>query len=527
MPLLDLRELLQFPGGDNSTDTVLNGVHFNLTALERFNYTIYDNGTISNRSKCYLIFDHYQPSMLSNGSWINGTSCYLPYYGIRTRAKTGIAFAALFTITIMFTLVNLRKHGRLFLREDKRFRVIGRRWQWYWMCFVAACGIISTITGIDVDRDYLQNIPIVLQGFFYCLMLPGTLAMVWEATRHWGSWQERQICDRDPFLLPQDDRRGKVEFFLPLIFYLFAWLNFFMTIPRSWTKIEYQRSPWQSDTYAAPSATDVRFKAGSILAVLAWVVTIVSLHHSLHHYRPRPTQPTLSARLTSFCHHCPTKLFLALIILGIRLAYAIASAWLFSISILNADVDPVWPYALGYGPTLLLLILFNVFGYVDENEDRILLSQRRDRGRDADMSLGYVKKPSWWSKAHGDSHLDPDQRLRALASENIGGGTPTARNVVANLELGNMRTDHGGNGQVRNRSRQRDSALSATEDPFSDANAVGGGDRVGGREAGGLRLPRTESDNGSAMTGETRYTGRTLTEGNVPPPQRIRSMLDV
>jgi hypothetical protein len=39
-----------------------------------------------------------------------------------------------------------------------------------------------------------------------------------------GSWQERQIYDRDPFSLPQDDRRGKTEFWLPLIFYLFAWL---------------------------------------------------------------------------------------------------------------------------------------------------------------------------------------------------------------------------------------------------------------------------------------------------------------
>jgi hypothetical protein len=87
--------------------------------------------------------------------------------------------------SIMFSLVNLRKHGRLFLREDKRFRVVGRRWQWYWMCFVAACAVISCLTGIDVDRYYLQDIPIILQGFFFSLMLPGTLAMVWEATRHW------------------------------------------------------------------------------------------------------------------------------------------------------------------------------------------------------------------------------------------------------------------------------------------------------------------------------------------------------
>jgi hypothetical protein len=53
------------------------------------------------------------------------------------------------------------------------------------MVFVAACGMISTITGVDVDRYYLQELPIVLQSFFFLLMVPGTLAMVWEATRHW------------------------------------------------------------------------------------------------------------------------------------------------------------------------------------------------------------------------------------------------------------------------------------------------------------------------------------------------------
>ncbi|KAK5004599.1 hypothetical protein LTR39_006138, partial [Cryomyces antarcticus] len=85
MGLINLRELLQFPVGDNATDTLINGVHFNQTALDYWNYTLYSNNTISNDSKCYLIFDQYQPLMLSNGSWINGTSCYLPYYRIKGR----------------------------------------------------------------------------------------------------------------------------------------------------------------------------------------------------------------------------------------------------------------------------------------------------------------------------------------------------------------------------------------------------------------------------------------------------------
>jgi hypothetical protein len=185
MPLLNMRELLQFPEGDNSTDTVLNGVHFNLSALEHFNYTIYSNNTISNQSKCYLIFDNFKPHMLGNGSWINGTSCYVPYYDIHGRGIASIVFGSLFALSIMFTLVNLRKHGKQFLREDKRFRIIGRRWQWYWLLFVATCGLISTLTGVDVDRYYLQQIPIVLQSFFFVLMVPGILAAVWEATRHW------------------------------------------------------------------------------------------------------------------------------------------------------------------------------------------------------------------------------------------------------------------------------------------------------------------------------------------------------
>jgi hypothetical protein len=196
MPLIQMRELLQFPQGDNSSDTVVNGVHFNLTALREYNYTIYSNNTISNSSKCYLIFDQYKPHMFANGSWVNATTCYVPYFGIHERGLASILIGSAFGISIMFTLINLRKHGKLYLREDKRFRIVGRRWQWYWMLFVAACGMISTFTGVDIDRYYLQQIPIILQSFFFTLMVPGALAMVWECTRHWcvsSSFRQVQI----------------------------------------------------------------------------------------------------------------------------------------------------------------------------------------------------------------------------------------------------------------------------------------------------------------------------------------------
>ena len=185
MHLFYPRAELSFPQGENSSDVLINGAHFNRTTLNYWNYTLYDNHTLSNGSDCYLTFPQLHPVLLSNGTFINGTTCYYPWYGIQKRGSLGIVFACFFAASIMFTLVNLRKHGKLFLPNEKRFHAIGRRWQWYWMLFVAACGIISCVSAVDVDRDYLQSLAIILQNFFFYLMMPGILATVWEGVRHW------------------------------------------------------------------------------------------------------------------------------------------------------------------------------------------------------------------------------------------------------------------------------------------------------------------------------------------------------
>ena len=185
MTWFSIRELVSLPPGSNSTDTVVNQIHFNRTALDLFNYSLYSNDTLSNNSNCWLAFGEFQPSMLSNGTFLNATSCYSPVGHIQVRGSIGILFACLFAASILFTLVNLRKHGRLFLPNEKRFRAVERKMQWYWMLFVAACGMISGFAGIDVDRNYLPSFAIILQSFFDTLMMPGILAAVWEAVRHW------------------------------------------------------------------------------------------------------------------------------------------------------------------------------------------------------------------------------------------------------------------------------------------------------------------------------------------------------
>jgi hypothetical protein len=195
--------LLPFtPDASNASMTTINGVQFSIPALDTHHYSLYTNNTISNGSECYLAFDAFKPHMLDNGTWLHATTCYSPFFGVSSRGVTSIVFGVLFGLSIMFTLMNLKKHGAQYLREDKRFRLVGRRWQWYWMLFVSASAMISLFTGVDVDRYYLQQMPIMLQCFFFTLMVPAGLACVWEGTRHWGSWEERQIVDADPYGMP-------------------------------------------------------------------------------------------------------------------------------------------------------------------------------------------------------------------------------------------------------------------------------------------------------------------------------------
>ena len=180
------RDLLPFVGADNNTNILIFDHLYNKTVINYWNYTLYSNNTISNGSSCFLVFPKYMPDgLLPNGTWVNATTCYQPINPMGPRSLTGIGFAVLFAASIMFIMIHLRKHGRLFLPSEKRFRAVGRRWQWYWLLFVAAFGLISCITGVDVDRDYLPDLALILQLFFYFLMLPATLSAIWESVRHW------------------------------------------------------------------------------------------------------------------------------------------------------------------------------------------------------------------------------------------------------------------------------------------------------------------------------------------------------
>ncbi|CAO2656339.1 Nn.00g051420.m01.CDS01 [Neocucurbitaria sp. VM-36] len=503
MSLVDVRDVVQSPPANNMSWTIINGVYFNRTALDGFGYTLYSNNTISNASECYLAFDKFKPSMLVNGTWVGATTCYIPYYNIHTRGMLSIAFGSMFGLSLVFTLINLRKHGKLYSSENKRFRIVGKRWQWYWMLFVAACGMISSLTGVDIDRYYLPGLPIILQSFFFMLMVPGALAMVWEETRHWGSWQKRQIHDVDQFSLTPNGRRAKTEFWLPLMFYFFAFVNFFLVIPRSWSAVQKQNTNWQKEDLARPTATSVREKAGAVLAVLAWAVICYSLWHSMKHYTQRSLR------------NCPGQIMINITLLAIRIGYGIASAWNWDVSVCQIGVQLGWPFGLGYAPLLLIIIVLEIGGFIEGNDDKLLIQQRIARGRAFDEELNITKKPNWWQKTLKDRYVSDEQRLRNMTVE-IGGGRATSRRIERNIEMGNMNIRDGSN-------------KTTLKDPFRDEDSYdeAGTDPVTSIPHTQQKRDRDAMKERTDVTQETQAQDAIWANTQAQSQQTIKSMLDV
>ena len=269
-----------------------------------------------------------------------------------------------------------------------------------------------------------------------------------------------------------------------------------MNIPRSWTAIQYQRSPEQANTLARSSATDARFKAGGVLALLAWCTICYSLRHSIHHYRLRNRGSWNSFR--GFLQYCPYKFQLAIPLLLIEIGYAIASSFIWTISPFKFDGNPAWLYGLGIAPALLIILTFEICGFLEPNEDRALRMQRAERGRAADSVLGIRQKPNWWSKrSSANQHWTTEQRLQALSTEieGGGGGQLTRGNPERNIELSFL-------------SAEQQRAL--VDDPFRDEGVAPEPDAGYDERASRRREVNSESSNSVSS-----------------PPQQIRSMLDV
>ncbi|KAM0479169.1 hypothetical protein ACHAP7_005778 [Fusarium lateritium] len=572
---ISARAVKDWPEGykGNSSDTIFSGVHFNLTTLKYFNYTFYSNETISNGSKCYLTFEPYTPAyVFENGTWTNATKCYTAIDNIGTRGYVGIGFAVAFGIALVLNLTVLAKHGKIYTPRDSRFYPVGRRWQWYWAMFTAAAALISLFVGVDIDRYYLQELPITVNVFFWYLLCMGCVALTWEAVRHWGSWQERQFVDPNPFIVQDSDRRAKVEFWLPLWFYLWLWLNFFMVVPRSWKFTQLQHSEEQTLDKAVPGATSTRFKAGAFCLVVAWLTIVYSLYHSIKHYKPR--HRGIFNRAVGFVRYVPLRFWFLLPLSAATIAYQGFISWEFDYSIVKYNGNIPVIYCWGFLPTLLILYIQYLYGLCTPNEDKALIRQRRERGEMLDRELGLVNKPAWWRRVRGDHLLTFKDKLTRNVNE-IGGGRATGRRVEEaaerdlreealaqirddDIEMGHMhrpldatnnpRVDRAGGASIgsnasrtfvqpytgKNERRRHERHMEAVAGVLFPNNLA---DERARREAQlGLDgpAPPPYSDNAAARgraPGRPGSTGRSnsteTTNSITSPPQQIRSMLDI
>ncbi|KAM0140028.1 hypothetical protein ACHAO1_002567 [Botrytis cinerea] len=347
------------------------------------------------------------------------------------------------------------------------------------------------------------------------------MAAVWESVRHWGSWQERQMLDipENRRALREDDRRTKIELVIPLVFYFFFWLNFLLVIPRSWGSFEKQRDLNQSNDIAAPAATDIRFKLAAFLLFGGWLTIIYSLQHSIYHYISH--EQAFVNRFIAVFKHTPAKFFFTLLLSLIMIGYIAAISFHFPISPLNIQAKLEVMYPLGWGPIVLILLVYEIGGYMNPNEDRDLLRQRRVRDVAADEEIGYTKKPRWWSRLNGDNKIATMQeRITANVAE-VGGGVSRAREIEREMEMEDLPSP----------TRHEND----TEYPTRNVEGL--------RTAAGVLYPphldiegrfrdnpgRTRSSEASSVT-QVEFEHGTSTDSTASisaPPQKIRSMLDV
>ncbi|TLD33897.1 hypothetical protein PspLS_01138 [Pyricularia sp. CBS 133598] len=437
MPLLD------FPPGDNATDTIINGVHFNLTTLRDWNYEYYSNQTVSNGTWdwCMIMAEPWTPTrILANGTFMNSTWCYTPTHPMGPRASVGMAFAVVFGIGIVLSLVNLDRHGRLHLPVEKRFYPVGRRWQWYFSIIACALAVAGLISNVDVDRMFLPELPVVFVSFFWYLIQMAAMAIVWESVRHWGSWMERQFIDADPFSLPEDGRRYRFELLIPLVFYAFLFLNFFLVFPRNWGPIQLQRSPEQTRLEAIPAATELRLKLGSFSLFFAWIIILISLRHTINEYQPR--NRGLLNRAIGIIKLTPLRLHLLIFLSLVVVAFQALVPWSWENSPMNINGNVAAIYLGGFLPSLLIVYVNIVAGFMRPNEDQELIRQRRRRGAEHDAQLRITKKPTWWRRVRGEVP-PPNETMRERLTRNARevGGRRVDPVLEAELAAAGPRTD--------------------------------------------------------------------------------------
>lgn len=247
-------------------------------------------------------------------------------------------------------------------------------------------------------------------------------------------------------------------------------------------------------------------------------------------------------------------------------AYQSLCSWQFQYSVLNVKGNNIAIFAGGFAPSVLILIVQIIWGWVTPNEDRELIRQRRLRGIEQDRDLGIVHKPAWWRRVNSETGANESMRDRIARNvREIGGGRATARNIDRNadarareaeantnggapIEMGAMRrvdsnassvpgydaarpplNPYSGRSDRRRSERTMEVAAGLL---FPNAATNASADRRAYLMGEGPAPPPPYVDRGRPPTAERPSTaGRSNSAGTTNsvsgPPQQVRSMLDI
>ena len=184
-----------------------------------------------------------------------------------------------------------------------------------------------------------------------------------------------------------------------------------------------QNTPEQQLDIAKPAATDIRAKTASFCTLFCmtviWYMFLIGIRIRMKAQRQRqlrrilkqmrlqgikvnindiknttttpakiPTKiPTKNNNwYQSIKKATPSHLFVILIILCIKIGYVIASTYEWKISPLRYRLNNGIYFGLGYLPILLILIIFNIFGWCEINEDRLIFDHAGFYDDDGDGS---------------------------------------------------------------------------------------------------------------------------------------------
>jgi hypothetical protein len=295
-----------------------------------------------------------------------------------------------------------------------------------------------------------------------------------------------------------------------------------MVIPRSWSNIEKQRDPIQASTFAEPTATDIRFKLAVFFLLGAWLTTVYSLDHSIKHYRPRNSG--FGNRVFGFIKYTPFKFLLTLPLSLVLIGYDALCAFDFSVSPLKLEPNLGVMYGFGWGSTACIMLVYEIAGFLDPNEDKELIRQRRIRGAAIDSEMGITRKPHWWSRlSHNNYNMNVHEQIARNVNE-LGGGQATRQNIERSIELGNMPVPKNESESELGRG-ESDTVRTAAKllFPVNRHNPRG---RSPG-DIGGVENTQSSREMATSSNRSDSTNSESATE--LPPyvPQQIRSMLDV